>query len=97
MKKSKELLVPGWRVARKRKDSKRKKIDFSDIPELSEKQLSVMRRVGRPTLGDRPRKLIAIRLDPKVLDWVKETAAKRGLPYQSLINNILTKEMKQAS
>ena len=29
---------------------KSKKIDFSDIPELSDKQLSRMRRVGRPTV-----------------------------------------------
>jgi predicted DNA binding CopG/RHH family protein len=102
MKKSQELSVPDWRVARKGRDIRKRKavgrpIDFSDIPELSEKQLSVMRRVGRPTLGDRPRKLIAIRLDPKVLDWVKETAAKRGLPYQSFINDILAKEMKRAN
>ncbi len=74
-----------------------KKIDFSDIAELSEKQLSRMRRVGRPTLGDEPRKLIAIRLDPKVLGWLRRTAEKKGLPYQSLVNQILAEEMKKAS
>jgi len=41
-------------------------IDFSDIPELFDKQLSRMRPVGRPTVGDEPRKLIAIRLSTKV-------------------------------
>ncbi|MET0502172.1 MAG: BrnA antitoxin family protein [Candidatus Binatia bacterium] len=56
---------------------KRKKIDFSDIPELSEEQLSRTRRVGRPTVGAEPRKLIAIRLDPKVLGWLRETAEKK--------------------
>ena len=76
---------------------KPKKIDFSDIPELSEKQLSRMRRVGRPTLGDEPRKLIAIRLDPKVLGWLRRTAEKKGLPYQSLVNQILVEEMRKAS
>ena len=76
---------------------RKRKIDFSDIPELSEKQLSAMRRVGRPPLGDQPRKLIAIRLDSKVLDWIRATAAKKGLQYQSLINEILAKEMKKAS
>jgi len=76
---------------------KRRRIDFSDIPELSEKQLSVMRRVGRPPLGEHPRRLISIRLDSKVLNWVKKTAAKKRLPYQSLINDILAKEMKEAS
>jgi len=44
-----------------------------------------MRRVGRPTLGDEPRRLIAIRLDPK------------QIPYQSLVNQILAEEMRKAS
>ena len=41
--------------------------------------------------------MISIRLDSKVLNWVKKTAAKKRLPYQSLINDILAKEMKEAS
>jgi hypothetical protein len=45
---------------------KPKKINFSDIPELSEAQLSRMRRVGRPPVGDERRKLIAVRSDAKV-------------------------------
>lgn len=35
---------------------KPKKVDFSDIPELSDEQLSSMRRVGRPTVGRRAEK-----------------------------------------
>jgi predicted DNA binding CopG/RHH family protein len=35
-------------------------------------------------MGDEPRKLIAIRLDEKVLGWLRKTAAKKGLPYQLL-------------
>src|SRR3989304_2121467 len=58
---------------------------------------SRMRRVGRPTLGNEPRKLIAIRLDPKVLGWLRRTAEKKGLPYQSLVNEILAGEMGKAS
>jgi uncharacterized protein (DUF4415 family) len=88
------------RVARPVKNEramKSKKIDFSDIPELSERQLSSMRRVGRPTVGDEPRKLIAIRLDAKVLGWLRKTAEKKGLPYQSLVNEILASEMRKAS
>ena len=73
------------------------KIDYSDIPELSDRQLSAMRRVGRPTVGDEPRKLIAIRLDAKVLGWLHKAAEKKGLPYQSLVNEILAGEMKKAS
>ena len=92
-------IISARRASRKEeKDMKKsKKIDFSDIPELSEKQLSQMRRVGRPTVGDEPRKLIAIRLDAKVLSWLRETAQKKGKPYQSLVNEILAEEMRKAS
>ncbi len=97
MKRSRGLSAQGGRAGKNGKNTRSKKIDFSDIPELSEKQLSRMRRVGRPTLGDEPRKLIAIRLDPKVLGWLRRTAEKKGLPYQSLVNQILAEEMRKAS
>ena len=97
MKRSRGSSARGERAGRKGKSTRRRKIDFSDIPELSEKQLSHMRRVGRPTVGEEPRKLIAIRLDSKVLGWLRETAEKKGLPYQSLVNQILAEEMKKAS
>ncbi|MGE5853685.1 MAG: BrnA antitoxin family protein [Deltaproteobacteria bacterium] len=97
MKKSRGLSARGARAGRKETNMKSKKIDFSDIPELSDKQLARMRRVGRPTVGDEPRKLIAIRLDVKVLSWLRETAAKKGKPYQSLVNEILVEQMRKAS
>ena len=97
MKKSHGSSAHGERAGKKEKHMRSKKIDFSDIPELSDQQLSRMRRVGRPTVGDEPRKLIAIRLDAKVLGWLRKTAEKRGLPYQSLVNEILAEEMKKAS
>jgi len=97
MKKSRASSARGARAAKREKGMKSKKIDFSDIPELSDKQLSRMRRVGRPTVGDEPRKLIAIRLDARVLGWLRKTAKKKGLPYQSLVNEILADEMRKAS
>lgn len=97
MKKSRGSSAHGVRAAKSEKGMKSKKLDFSDIPELSDKQLSRMRRVGRPTVGDEPRKLIAIRLDAKVLTWLRETAEKEGKPYQSLVNEILAEEMRRAS
>lgn len=97
MKKSLGSSARGERAGKKEKSVKPKKIDFSDIPELSDKQLSHMRRVGRPPVGDEPRKLIAIRLDAKVLGWLRRTAEKKGLPYQSLVNQILAEEMRKAS
>jgi len=64
-------------------------IDFSDIPEMSDAQLRAMRRVGRPTLGDVARQLIAIRIDPQVLENLRKEAQQRDIGYQTLINNIL--------
>jgi len=94
MKKQSDSSVQGWRIAKKSRAIKRK-IDYSDIPPLSDGQLASMRRVGRPLLGDEPRQQIAIRLDPKVLRWLKAVAAKRQVPYQSLINDMLASEMKK--
>ena len=97
MKKSRGSPARVARAAKKEKSMKSKKIDFSDIPELSGKRLSRLRRVRRPTVGEEPRKLIAIRLDPKVLSWLRESAEKKGKPYQSLVSEILAAEMRKAS
>ena len=97
MKKKRGSSARGARAVKSEKAIKPRKIDYSDIPELSDRQLSAMRRVGRPTAGDEPRKLIAIRLDAKVLGWLRKTADKKGLPYQSLVNEILASEMRKAS
>ena len=72
---------------------RRRGIDFSDIPEASPAQLRVMRRIGRPPLGAAARRLIAIRIDPQVLDAVRREARQRGLGYQSLINDLLAKHV----
>ena len=74
---------------------RRRGIDFSDIPEVSPAQLQVMRRVGRPPLGAAARRLIAIRIDPQVLDAVRREARRRGLGYQSLINDLLAKHVER--
>jgi predicted DNA binding CopG/RHH family protein len=52
-----------------------------------------MRRVGRPPLGTSARRLIAIRIDPQVLRAVRQEAKRRGLAYQSLINDLLAKHV----
>ena len=74
---------------------RRRGIDFSDIPEASPAQLRVMRRVGRPPLGVAARQLIAIRIDPQVLGAVRREAKRRGLGYQSLINQLLAKHVSR--
>ncbi|MDP1946606.1 MAG: BrnA antitoxin family protein [Nitrospirota bacterium] len=97
MKKLSESSVRDWRTEKKKSAIKKQKIDYSDIPPLSDRQLASMRPVGRPPLGVERRQLIAIRLDPTVLRWLKSLAAKREVPYQSLINDLLAGEMKRAS
>jgi uncharacterized protein (DUF4415 family) len=71
------------------------KIDFSEIPEASPGQLRVMRRVGRPPLGDAPRQLIAIRVDASVLDQFRKQARRRRVGYQTLINEVLAQHARK--
>jgi uncharacterized protein (DUF4415 family) len=52
-----------------------------------------MSRVGRPPLGDRARQLIAIRVDPDVLDQFRREARRRRVGYQTLINEVLARHV----
>ena len=54
---------------RKVEDSK---IDYSDIPELSDEQLRKFKRRGRPVIGDSPRKAISIRVESAILARIKK-------------------------
>jgi len=85
----------GARVGKRGTFTKRRRIDFSDIPEMSNVQLRAMRRVGRPTLGEVARQLIAIRIDPQVLENLRNEAKRRDIGYQTLINDILTEHAKK--
>lgn len=70
-------------------------IDFSDIPDASATQLRAMRRVGRPPLGEAARQLIAIRLDAQVLARFRKEARRRGVGYQTLINEVLAEHVRK--
>jgi uncharacterized protein (DUF4415 family) len=72
-----------------------RKIDFSDLSDSSPEQLNAMRRVGRPPLGDEPRQLIAIRVDPGVLDQLRKEAHRRRVGYQTLINEVLAQHVRK--
>ena len=85
---------PGGRVAPSARRTART-IDFSDIPDSSPEQLKSMRRVGRPPLGDEPRQLIAIRVDPGVLDQFRKEARRRRVGYQTLINEVLAQHVRK--
>ena len=92
MRKRSAYLARGGRAAASARRMSRK-IDFSDIPDSSPKQLRAMRRVGRPPLGDEPRQLIAIRVDPGVLEQFRKEARRRRVGYQTLINEVLAQHV----
>lgn len=71
-----------------------RKIDYSDLPEASAEQLKAMRRVGRPPIGDEPRRLIAIRVDSSVLESFRKEARRRHVGYQTLINEVLADHIR---
>jgi uncharacterized protein (DUF4415 family) len=86
----------GGRAARKEPRTRTgQRIDFSDIPELSTEQLRSTPRVGRPPLGDAARRLIAIRVDPEVLDRFRKEAKRRKVGYQTLINQVLAEYVQK--
>jgi len=84
----------GERAARnERRTVTRTKIDFSGIPEASDEQLRAMRRVGRPPIGSRARQLIAIRVDPEVLNRFRAEARRLKVGYQTLIHRVLAEHV----
>lgn len=59
------------------------RIDYSDIPALSEAELAQMRRPLKT--------LVAVRLDADVLEWVR----RFGPGYSTRINQVLRAVMEQ--
>jgi hypothetical protein len=56
-----------------------------------------MPRVGRPPIGGAARQLIAIRVDPDVLERFRKEARRRKVGYQTLINEVLTEHAGRMS
>jgi uncharacterized protein (DUF4415 family) len=69
------------------------RIDYSDLPQSTPEQLRAMRRVGRPLLGEIARQLIAIRVDPHVLERLRREAKRRNIGYQTLVNRVLAEHV----
>jgi predicted DNA binding CopG/RHH family protein len=72
------------------------KIDFSDIPELTDAELAGARRVGRPRTGN-AKQLIAIRIAPALLEKIVKLAAEKKRPYQTLMHEMLEAAVKRAA
>jgi len=84
---------PRAKNARHMPDSR---IDFSDVPESSDRELARARRVGRPTTG-RAKQLIAIRIDPRLLAELRRLAARQRKPYQTLLHELLEAAVRKAA
>jgi uncharacterized protein (DUF4415 family) len=70
-------------VAKRQERADGSEIDYSDIPALTDKQLSQLRRP--------PKKLVAVRLDADVFEWLQQF----GAGYSTRINNVLRVVMSQ--
>ena len=69
------------------------RIDFSDIPESTDAELKRARRVGRPK-SPYAKKLISIRIDPRLLARLRRLARRRQKPYQTMIHELLESAAK---
>lgn len=72
------------------------RLDLSDIPEATGKELRRARRVGRPVSGN-AKQLIAIRIAPLLLNQLRRMAARQSKPYQTLIHELLEKATRKAA
>jgi uncharacterized protein (DUF4415 family) len=61
-------------------------IDYSDIPRLTDEQLSSLVRLR----GGKRKVSVSVRLDPNVLDWLRA----KGAGHLTRINDILTNLME---
>ena len=69
------------RVAKRQKNADDSKINYSDIPAFTDKQLSQFRRPAK--------QLVAVRLDADVLEWLKQY----GTGYSTRINSVLRRRV----
>ncbi len=83
-------------VAKSARPMPDRKIDFSDVPESSDEELRLAKRVGRPRTG-KAKQLIAIRIDPTVLSKLRRIARRRGKPYQTFIHELLDAAVKKVA
>ena len=46
---------------------------------------------GRPPKGEEKYRAVSIRLHPRAVEWAKQEGEKRGVGYQTVINDVLLK------
>jgi predicted DNA binding CopG/RHH family protein len=95
-KKQRALSRRGPRTVKSEAPIPDKDIDYSDIPESSDEELKRATRVGRPK-ASHTKQLIAIRLDPNLINRLKKIAKFQDKPYQTLIHELLEKATQRAA
>jgi uncharacterized protein (DUF4415 family) len=55
------------------------------------------KRVGERFKGKEVKTSITARLDPRVVAWLRKESDSKGIPYQTLMNSILTEAMNNGS
>jgi uncharacterized protein (DUF4415 family) len=61
---------------------------------ISEQFGMTLKKRGRPAKNESDKyELISLRLHPKVLAWAKEESQKRGIGYQTVINELLLEQI----
>lgn len=88
--------APGKGRAENAKHISDRDLDFSDIPQSTDAELTRSTRVGRPKAGQ-AKQLIAFRIDPRLLSRLRKLAAKKKRPYQTLLHELLESAMEKAA
>ena len=70
------------------------RLNLADIPEATDAQLRRARRVGRPVTG-KAKRLIAIRIAPRLLAELRRLAAEHDKPYQTYIHEVLERAARR--
>ena len=68
-------------------------INFSDIPRLTEEQLSRLTRLRAP----RRKVAVSVRLDPQVLDWLRSKGEGHLTRINDILNNLMEAERRTGS
>jgi len=81
--------------------SRAKEFPFETARRVTPKEVEAARRAieeklgksrprrGRPPKGGEKYQPVSIRLNPKVIAWAKKEARRRGVGYQTVINEVL--------
>ena len=73
-----------------------RELDFSDIPDSTEAELRRARRLGQ-SRQDQAKRLILLRIDPKLLTIIRKLAARQGQSYQTMIHALLERATRKVA